>query len=54
LLALIECLLAALIKKKVYMPEIWQASEYWATRAGCGDKIGKPHNHAHKDHDHKG
>jgi len=23
-------------------PETWRAWEYWATRAGCGDKIGKP------------
>jgi hypothetical protein len=30
------------------MPETWRAWEYWATRAGCGDKIGKPHDHDHK------
>src|ERR1700688_142270 len=30
-------------------PETWGAWEYWATRAGCGDKIGKPHDHAHKE-----
>jgi len=35
-------------------PETWRAWEYWATRAGCGDKIGKPQDHSHKDHDHKG
>jgi HCOMODA/2-hydroxy-3-carboxy-muconic semialdehyde decarboxylase len=23
-------------------PETWRAWQYWATRAGCGDKIGKP------------
>jgi hypothetical protein len=23
-------------------PETWRAWEYWATRAGCGDQIGKP------------
>jgi HCOMODA/2-hydroxy-3-carboxy-muconic semialdehyde decarboxylase len=28
-------------------PETWRAWEYWATRAGCGDKIGKPHDHSH-------
>jgi hypothetical protein len=32
------------------MPETWRAWEYWATRAGCGDKIGKPQDHAH-EHD---
>jgi len=31
-----------------YMPEIWRAWEYWATRAGCGNKIGNPHGHAPK------
>jgi ribulose-5-phosphate 4-epimerase/fuculose-1-phosphate aldolase len=30
-------------------PETWRAWEYWANRAGCGDKIGKPHDHAHKE-----
>jgi ribulose-5-phosphate 4-epimerase/fuculose-1-phosphate aldolase len=29
-------------------PETWRAWEYWATRAGCGDRIGKPHDHAPK------
>jgi len=23
--------------------------QYWATRAGCGDKIGNPHDHSHTD-----
>jgi ribulose-5-phosphate 4-epimerase/fuculose-1-phosphate aldolase len=29
-------------------PETWRAWEYWANRAGCGDKIGKPHDHTPK------
>jgi ribulose-5-phosphate 4-epimerase/fuculose-1-phosphate aldolase len=29
-------------------PETWRAWEYWATRAGCGDMIGTPHDHAAK------
>jgi ribulose-5-phosphate 4-epimerase/fuculose-1-phosphate aldolase len=30
-------------------PETWRAWEYWATRAGCGDKIGKlPRSRAEK------
>jgi hypothetical protein len=33
---------------KPNMPETWRAWEYWATRAGCGDKIGTLHDHAHK------
>jgi hypothetical protein len=28
--------------------ETWRAWEYWATRAGCADMIGKPHDHATK------
>jgi HCOMODA/2-hydroxy-3-carboxy-muconic semialdehyde decarboxylase len=26
-------------------PETWRAWEYWATRAGCADMIGAPHDH---------
>jgi HCOMODA/2-hydroxy-3-carboxy-muconic semialdehyde decarboxylase len=26
-------------------PETWRAWEYWATRAGCADMIGEPHDH---------
>jgi ribulose-5-phosphate 4-epimerase/fuculose-1-phosphate aldolase len=33
---------------KPNMPETWRAWEYWATRAGCGDKIGTLHDHAPK------
>ncbi len=29
-------------------PETWRAWEYWATRAGCGDRIGHIHDHAPK------
>jgi HCOMODA/2-hydroxy-3-carboxy-muconic semialdehyde decarboxylase len=29
-------------------PETWRAWEYWATRAGCGDRIGEPHDHKTK------
>jgi HCOMODA/2-hydroxy-3-carboxy-muconic semialdehyde decarboxylase len=29
-------------------PETWRAWEYWATRAGCADMIGEPHDHAAK------
>jgi HCOMODA/2-hydroxy-3-carboxy-muconic semialdehyde decarboxylase len=29
-------------------PETWRAWEYWASRAGCGDKIGHQHDHAPK------
>ena len=29
-------------------PETWRAWEYWATRAGCGDKIGHLHDHGEK------
>jgi len=29
-------------------PETWRAWEYWATRAGCADRIGKPEDHAGK------
>jgi HCOMODA/2-hydroxy-3-carboxy-muconic semialdehyde decarboxylase len=29
-------------------PETWRAWEYWATRAGCGDRIGEPHDHQTK------
>jgi hypothetical protein len=32
---------------KPNMPETWRAWEYWANRAGCGDKIGKPGDHSH-------
>ena len=29
-------------------PETWRAWEYWATRAGCADMIGEPHDHTAK------
>src|SRR6202020_1805397 len=32
---------------KPQSPETWRAWEYWANRAGCGDKIGKPGDHSH-------
>jgi HCOMODA/2-hydroxy-3-carboxy-muconic semialdehyde decarboxylase len=38
-------------KGQAYMPNsptTWRAWEYWATRAGCGDMIGQPHDHAEK------
>ena len=28
--------------------ETWRAWEYWATRAGCADMIGEPHQHGAK------
>jgi ribulose-5-phosphate 4-epimerase/fuculose-1-phosphate aldolase len=28
--------------------ETWRAWRYWATRAGCGDMIGTPHDHVQK------
>jgi len=28
--------------------ETWRAWQYWATRAGCGDMIGTPHDHVQK------
>jgi len=31
---------------KPHSPETWRAWQYWATRAGCGDMIGEPHQHA--------
>jgi ribulose-5-phosphate 4-epimerase/fuculose-1-phosphate aldolase len=34
---------------KPHSHETWRAWEYWATRAGCADMIGKPHDHAAKD-----
>jgi ribulose-5-phosphate 4-epimerase/fuculose-1-phosphate aldolase len=30
---------------KPHAPESWRAWEYWATRAGCGDRIGKRNDH---------
>ncbi len=33
---------------KPHAPESWRAWEYWATRAGCGERIGKPHDHTAK------
>jgi len=33
---------------KPHSHETWRAWEYWATRAGCADMIGKPHDHATK------
>ena len=32
---------------KPHSPKTWRAWEYWATRAGCGDMIGKPPKHDH-------
>src|SRR6202047_5108735 len=34
---------------KPNMPETWRAWESCAPRAGCANKIGKPHDHAHKE-----
>ncbi len=31
---------------KPHSPETWRAWQYWATRAGCADRIGQPHDHA--------
>ena len=37
---------ARLAGYKPHSPETWRAWEYWANRAGCGDMIGTPHDHA--------
>ncbi len=38
---------------KPHAPETWRAWEYWASRAGCADMIGQPHDKAGKgSHDH--
>ena len=31
---------------KPHSHETWRAWEYWANRAGCGEMIGQPHDHA--------
>ena len=33
---------------KPHAHETWRAWEYWATRAGCADMIGEPHDHGAK------